>query len=367
MYRHVVVAGTFDRLHKGHEAVLTRAFAEGSEVTIGLTSDEYVKYFKIKNQKSIIRSFVQRKAALKTWLEKNDLLDRATIVHLDDPYGPVVPSSHRAALPPDIDAIVVSSETRPRAEEINTLRSEARWKPLAIIEVPMVPAEDRTAISSTRIRNKEINHDGRLIMPDNLRPELQKPLGRVLTGENIKSSIRSHLAGQGETFIKLITVGDVATKTFLDTGVVPDLAIIDGKVERKPYPDALESLTRSDLVSKQGLTFKTVKSGPGYISREAMEAVKDTLAGINASVHQRVSDKTSTHRHIDASTPPVVIFVDGEEDLLALPAIAYAPVRSVIYYGQPRLSRDKPEGLVEVIVNEKKKQIATAFLGQFRQ
>ena len=47
MYKHVFVAGTFDGLHAGHQAILVRACADGERVTVGLTSDEFVK--KIKN------------------------------------------------------------------------------------------------------------------------------------------------------------------------------------------------------------------------------------------------------------------------------------------------------------------------------
>ena len=359
MYRHVVVAGTFDRLHRGHEAVLTRAFAEGELVTMGLTSDEYVQKFKIsrearssfagQNSTPQILSFKERKQHLLDWLATHGFMERATIVALHDPFGPVVPQSPHDPAQRDIEAIIVSTDTRARAQEINRLRREAGWKPLTIIEVPMVAAEDIRPISSTRVRNKEIDRQGRLIMPDNLRPELKKPLGRVLVGDEIIRSIRSHLAKQGETLI--ITVGDVATKTLLDAGVTPSLAIIDGKVGRKPYSEALKCLTRSHL-GKQGETFIKLQSGPGYISDEALEAIRGSFT----------------------KTKAMVIIVDGEEDLLALPVIAYAPVGARVYYGQPPLrpstkARDfegqARGGLVEVVVTSEKKQEAVALLGRF--
>ncbi|MBI5619403.1 pantetheine-phosphate adenylyltransferase [Candidatus Gottesmanbacteria bacterium] len=337
MFCHVVVAGTFDRLHKGHEAVLRRAFAVSEQVTVGLTTDKYIHTYKVFNFQ--FSNFQTRKRALEQFLKKKNWLDRARIIALGDPYGPVVPQSPHDSAPPDVDAIVVSSETRMSAEEINEFRREAGWRPLAIIEVPMVPAEDLKTISSTRVRGGEIDREGRLVMPDNLRPELQKPLGRVLVGEEIKISIRSHLARQGETFIALITVGDVATKTLLDAGVVPTLSIIDGKVGRMPYAHALKQLTRFHLVKKQGETLMHVKSGPGYISQQAMKAVKATLA---TPVKQKA-----------------VIIVDGEEDLLALPAIAEAPLGSVVYYGQPH------QGLVEVVVTSVEQKRALELLAKF--
>lgn len=39
----VAIAGTFDRLHKGHRFFISQAFKFGRKVIIGLTSDKYVK------------------------------------------------------------------------------------------------------------------------------------------------------------------------------------------------------------------------------------------------------------------------------------------------------------------------------------
>ncbi len=42
-YRSIAVGGTFDQIHKGHRALLSRAFDNGQQVFIGLTSDELAK------------------------------------------------------------------------------------------------------------------------------------------------------------------------------------------------------------------------------------------------------------------------------------------------------------------------------------
>ncbi|MEK7129458.1 MAG: DUF359 domain-containing protein, partial [Patescibacteria group bacterium] len=86
-----------------------------------------------------------------------------------------------------------------------------------------------------------------------------------------------------------------------------------------------------------------VKSGPGYISREALQAVRGSLDSLRSL----------------GMTQKTVIIVDGEEDLLALPAIAEAPLGAVVYYGQPN------RGLVEVIVDMKKRARAVALLSEF--
>ena len=40
-FKLVGVAGTFDMLHKGHKALLRKAFEVGERVVIGLTTDEF--------------------------------------------------------------------------------------------------------------------------------------------------------------------------------------------------------------------------------------------------------------------------------------------------------------------------------------
>lgn len=325
MYRNVFVAGTFDGIHKGHEVLLTQAFNEGEKIVIGLTPDDFVKKFK----KSIIRNYTTRKKELEDWLQKHHLANRADIITIKDAHEP-------AASMATIDAIVVSEKTAFRGREINELRKKRNLKELAILEVPMVPAEDTKAISSSRLRNGEIDRDGRLVLPDNLRPELAKPLGRVLVDEDIMQSLNAH---RSDT---LITVGDVATETLIMHDVIPSLAIIDQKVGRKPH-DTLSHLPALLLRSKRNVT-----SGPGYIAKEAIEAI----------VQWAKKPKTT------------LLFVKGEEDLLALPAIAHASQGSVVYYGQPEQALwacgpMAKSGLVEVVVENKKKQEVLALLERF--
>jgi len=74
---------------------------------------------------------------------------------IQDKYGPSVDE--------EFDAIVVSPETKPIAEEINEKRRQRGKKPLQIIMVPYVLAKDGRAISSTRIRNGEIDDHGTLL------------------------------------------------------------------------------------------------------------------------------------------------------------------------------------------------------------
>ncbi|MBS7639613.1 MAG: phosphopantetheine adenylyltransferase [Candidatus Bathyarchaeia archaeon] len=152
-FKVVAVGGTFDELHKGHKALLKMAFESGEKVWIGLCTDEFAKKLR-KNHE--IASYEYRVRELMEFLNHLGVSSRAEIIPLSDPYGPAATSA-------EIEALVVSKETEPRAREINTVRVRNGLKPLEIIVIDMVPAEDQIPISTTRIRRGEIDRNGRLI------------------------------------------------------------------------------------------------------------------------------------------------------------------------------------------------------------
>ena len=59
--------------------------------------------------------------------------------------------------------------------------------------------------------------------------------------------------------------------------------------------------------------------------------------------------------------PPSKIMVNGEEDLLALPCIVYAPDNTAIYYGQ------RNEGIVKITVNSETKQTVKEIINSMRE
>lgn len=316
MYSHVFVGGTFDRLHKGHEVVLSRAYEVGDRVVIGLTSDEFVKNFRTEQN---ISPFAKRKINLVNWISVHDFGGRTEIIPIDDPYEP-------AASMNDLTAIMVTQDNRGRGIEINERRVRKGLPELTLEEVPLTAAEDSHPISASRIRMGEIDENGRLIMPDNLRPELVKPLGEILAGDMIGSSFERRRDDV------IIAVGDITTKNLLTAGVIPNLSIVDFQVGRKPYRDLDVKFTELNLYRV------LVTSGPGYIAKEAITLI------------QKWATNPGNRE---------VIIVNGEEDLTALPAIAYAPTGAVVYYGQP------DRGLVEVGITEEKKKEAIELLNKF--
>lgn len=318
MYHHVFVAGTFDGLHKGHELLLATACTEGEKVTVGITPDAFVK----KHKTHPVGLFEERKAGVIKWLEQNGWIGKATIVSIIDEYQP-------AASDPSIDALIVTAQNRKTGEEIN-MRREAKGLPiLTLIEVPLVSAEDGAPISTSRVASGEISPSGKLTMPEFLRPELGKPLGRLVSGPQISETI---LRQKGRM---IVTVGDVVTKTFLAAGATPNLAVIDLRVGRQP------DLSLAGLAA----TGQHIRSGPGFISRSAIAAIGEW------------AELASKGQALQGS--PGVIIIDGEEDLLVLPVILAAPLDTLVYYGQPY------QGVVEVEVTIEKKKEMTELLKKF--
>jgi pantetheine-phosphate adenylyltransferase len=152
-FRKVAVGGTFDEFHRGHKVLLMKAFEIGEHVLIGLCTDEFVEKL---GKPHMTASYEERLKELLTFLEVLGLSDKAEIVPLNDHYGVTVTDKC-------IDALVVSEETEKTAIKINQKRSEARLPPLTIVTIKMVPAENYIPISTTRIREGEIDREGHLL------------------------------------------------------------------------------------------------------------------------------------------------------------------------------------------------------------
>ena len=81
------------------------------------------------------------------------------ISKLDNDFGPAV-------LEKKVQALVVSDETSNQGEVLNQLRKQKNLDPVEVVVVPMVLAKDGNKISTTRIKNQEIDNDGNLLSFD---------------------------------------------------------------------------------------------------------------------------------------------------------------------------------------------------------
>lgn len=322
-YSRVVCGGTFDLLHSGHKSFLGQIFNFSDKVVIGLTSDKYTNIYKTE----ISENFKTRKQNLLEFLGSTESKNRAEIISIDDVYGPLLNKNFV------VEVIVATEQTNKSAIEINEKRTDLGLRPLEILILKMDTAADGGLISSTRIRNGEIDRSGKLfvnpdwkrktfVLPDNLREEFHKPFGKLIKG--LPRSI-----DPGRT----ITVGDITTQKFNSRKVGQRLSIIDFIVERRKKFDQISDLGFLD-------NLKTVRTDnpAGQISWDLFRAIIDSF-----------KDKKRK-----------IILVNGEEDLAVLPTVLSAPLGYKIYYGQPK------EGLVEVEVTEESKERASNLIDNLK-
>ena len=147
----VALGGTFDIIHAGHLALLGKGFSISKKVIIGLTSDELAE----KKGKKLLNNFQIRYSALELLVKEKFPNNTSEIAKLDDDFGPAV-------IEGDVNALVVSEETRSKGELLNKLRLEQNQSQVTIIVVPMILAKDGSRISTTRIRNSEIDAQGNI-------------------------------------------------------------------------------------------------------------------------------------------------------------------------------------------------------------
>ena len=143
-----------------------------------------------------------------------------------------------------------------------------------------------------------------LKLPKNLRKEFKKPLGNLHESiDLIQETIQEQLSDDK----LVIGIGDVTTKTLVELNLTPQICIVDNLIERRPVQ---HNLDHTDNIVY-------VENPPGVLTDELIELIIDSI-------------KTSTKEN------PIIIVVDGEEDLAVLPAILNSPEHTYILYGQPK-------------------------------
>jgi len=154
-------------------------------------------------------------------------------------------------------------------------------------------------------------------LTSDLRLRLKQPLGILVRGSFTETMKKLKEMVRKEKPTLIISVGDTVSRNLVGNLLFPKLAIVDNKCMRK---------------SIRPLSFSTdkivhVRNPQGTITEEAISAIMEAL-----NAKQKVK-----------------VLVEGEEDLLALIAIAYGPEDSFVVYGQPY------EGVVVVKVTPEKR------------
>jgi phosphopantetheine adenylyltransferase len=175
----IVLGGTFDRLHVGHEALLRTAFRAGRRVAIGLTTGRYLAAHP-KPGAGRIQPFSVRRRRLATWLRAHYPRDRWTITPISDAFG--------GSTGPDVAGLVVSADTIGGGHAVNAERARRGRRPVPVLVVPLVLADDLQPVSSRRIRAGEIDRSGRRISPIRVRIEVQRPADRPAVLRSVRAA-----------------------------------------------------------------------------------------------------------------------------------------------------------------------------------
>lgn len=153
MKGHCIIGGTFTYVHAGHQELLLKA-KRFSKITIGLTSDYYVREHKLYPS----FPYAKRLKGLRSALKRHGILHKTEVKKIDDDVG--FAGKHSFA-----DTIIVSEETERAAKWINEKRGKAGMQPLRIISVPLVFAENLKKISCAGIYDGKIDSQGKLESP----------------------------------------------------------------------------------------------------------------------------------------------------------------------------------------------------------
>ncbi|KAG9393022.1 hypothetical protein J8273_5617 [Carpediemonas membranifera] len=149
-YDLVAVAGTFDRLHIGHYALLSASLlvtdTDGT-IMIGVTTPELQKN---KANGHLIQSYEDRCQAIRLFLETLGInvgkrLPKLDIFELNDPVGP-------AGTIASLEALIISEETLGGLEHCNKVRLERGLAPLDAVVIPVVHSDNGDKVSSTALR-----------------------------------------------------------------------------------------------------------------------------------------------------------------------------------------------------------------------
>jgi uncharacterized protein (UPF0218 family) len=164
-----------------------------------------------------------------------------------------------------------------------------------------------------------------LLLSDRLKSRLKVPHGTLYAGSGRKTVDLLKSAPDWGNPAKIISVGDVTTCNLIESGILPDICIVDHLTCRAEVSDEVKNCIRHPAYHEV-----TIKNPAGTITTDLVTAITDAMT----------------------CERPIRIFVQGEEDLAVIPAVVLAPLSSIVIYGQPS------SGCVLIkVTSEKKKEI----------
>jgi len=151
-----------------------------------------------------------------------------------------------------------------------------------------------------------------------LRRKLKSPMGLLVRGSPDEAMGKLKKMMEEVKPPMVVSVGDVVSRSMLQSNISPQVLIVDNRVMREP-------ITPISVDVDQTLR---VKNPPGTLTEEVWLIMEKAIQ----------------------SNRRTRVLVEGEEDLLTLAAVLCAPLGSLVVYGQPR------EGIVVIKVTELMKE-----------
>ncbi|MGD9533808.1 MAG: GTP-dependent dephospho-CoA kinase family protein [Candidatus Nitrosocosmicus sp.] len=241
---------------------------------------------------------------------------------------------------------------------------------------------------------------------------LKEPFGILIKDNLVNKKNVTQILGNAS---KIVTVGDTTTEKLLGFGIIPDISVIDGKEKRVIKTTKLDyevdrvlklnnnpgELDEKIISEVRKLVFQTEVEADGNNSedeenkskvaivtegaaerfeekekeeeKDASKTAETTLislktaskktdsSDLSVSQTKRISSDVKFHdldEFAATSSEKVQIVIEGEEDIVALPFLIFAPVGWVVCYGQPN------EGLVIVKITEESKKRAESIFNK---
>ena len=147
-------------------------------------------------------------------------------------------------------------------------------------------------------------------LKQNHRRFFKKPLGKLLGARAALKAAKNSLF--------FVSVGDASTEFFVSNKIVPDVAVVDYLEKRIPL-----AASRAKKIPKEFDFVLRAKNPAGTLSRQAVKIVEKAF-----SIALQRGKKAGAGKK-------VLVEIDGEEDLVFLPAALSAPENSLLFYGQP--------------------------------